>query len=293
MSDGPEYLTVRELAELLRIKERKVYDLASSGAVPCTRATGKLLFSNAEIRAWLARESSGEAGGARNAPRAPIVLGSHDPLLDWSIRQSGCGLATYFDGSGDGLTRFAEGGGVAAGLHLFDAATGDWNRAPVATACANANAVLIRFAKRNRGLVLQRGADGAGGLAALRGKRIAPRQPGSGTVRLFEHLAARDGLALSEIILTDMARTETEAVQAVARGDADATFGLECIAADFNLPFLPLVEERYDLLLDRRAWFEPELQTLLAFFRSPEFSSRARGLGGYDVAEIGSVIWNA
>ena len=39
-----EYLTVRELAALLRLKERKIYDLAASGKVPCSRATGKLLF---------------------------------------------------------------------------------------------------------------------------------------------------------------------------------------------------------------------------------------------------------
>lgn len=38
-----EYLTVRELADLLRLKARKVYDLAASGTVPCSRATGKLL----------------------------------------------------------------------------------------------------------------------------------------------------------------------------------------------------------------------------------------------------------
>ena len=54
-----EYLTVPELAELLRIKERKVYDLASEGEVPCTRATGKLLFPVAGVRAWLDKHSEG------------------------------------------------------------------------------------------------------------------------------------------------------------------------------------------------------------------------------------------
>ena len=53
MSADPEFLTVPELAELLRIKERKVYDLASAGDVPCTRATGKLLFPARDVRAWI------------------------------------------------------------------------------------------------------------------------------------------------------------------------------------------------------------------------------------------------
>ena len=54
-----EYLTTRELADLLRIKERKVYDLVSSGDVPCSRATGKLLFPRKEIDAWLQANASG------------------------------------------------------------------------------------------------------------------------------------------------------------------------------------------------------------------------------------------
>src|SRR6056297_3463205 len=96
-----DYLTVKELAELLRLKERKVYDLAASGAVPCSRATGKLLFPAHEIRAWIesAQSGGGDAQGPVSKPRTPIMLGSHDPLLDWAIRQSGCGLATLHDGS--------------------------------------------------------------------------------------------------------------------------------------------------------------------------------------------------
>ena len=182
---------------------------------------------------------------------------------------------------------------MATGLHLFDPDTGDWNRPAVARACAGSHAVLVGFARRRRGLVLRRGDDGAGGIAALRGRRVAPRQAGSGTELLFRHLAARDGLDLSAVTLTETARTETEAVQAVARDTADATFGLQSIAADFGLPFLPLIEERFDLLVDRKAWFEPQLQTLIEFFASPALHRRAETMGGYDLSEIGQVRWNA
>ena len=108
----PEYLTTREVAELLRLKERKVYDLASSGALACSRATGKLLFPEKAVRAWLAEHSSQDGAGGP-AIRPNVFLGSHDPLLEWALRQSQCGLATYFDGSSDGLERFAQREGVA------------------------------------------------------------------------------------------------------------------------------------------------------------------------------------
>src|SRR3546814_3770561 len=95
MNGGPSFLTTREVAALLRVKERKVYDLAAAGDIPCRRVTGKLLFPRAEIEAWLAR---GGVGAGGRAQPAHIVAGSPDPLPDWAIREAGSGLAAYFDG---------------------------------------------------------------------------------------------------------------------------------------------------------------------------------------------------
>ena len=121
-----EYLTTKELAELLRIKERKVYELAASGEVPCSRATGKLLFPRHAIDAWVAHKSSGLASDVP-LHRPNVFLGSHDPLLEWALRESRSGLATYFDGSLDGLKRFADSEGIAAGMHVYTPETADWN----------------------------------------------------------------------------------------------------------------------------------------------------------------------
>lgn len=286
-----EYLTVRELADLLRIKERKVYDLAASGEVPCSRATGKLLFPAAEIRAWIADAKSG--GATADATRPAIFLGSHDPLLDWAIRHSGCGLATFFDGSLDGLSRFAEGAGVATGLHVFDAATSGWNVTAATEAAGRQNAVLVAFARRKRGLVIRPGASGIDSMSDLAGRRVVPRQGASGSASLFESLAAQQGLDLSQVEFTEIARTEDDAVQSVRRGEADAAFGLASVAQDYGLEFRPLMDERFDILVDRKAWFDPPLQALFEFFRSTAFLQRARANAGYDVSDVGKVIWNA
>lgn len=288
-TDAPEYLTVAELADLLRLKERKVYDLAASGAVPCSRATGKLLFPAREIRAWIDANSTGPTA-APAAPRPPILLGSHDPLLDWAVRESRCGLATFFDGSLDGLQRFQTREGMACGMHVYDATSDDWNIASLAEV---PDAVLISFARRSRGLVLRPEGPEVSGLADLAGHAFAPRQPLSGSERLFCHLADAAGLPADTLTLTPVARTETEAVQAVARGEADATFGLQTLARDFGLRFVPLVEERFDLLIDRRAYFEPPMQGLMAFCQGQALHDRAARLGGYDLSDFGRVRWNA
>jgi len=283
-----EYLTVRELADLLRLKERKVYDLAASGEVPCSRATGKLLFPAAEVRAWIA----GAQSGAASAPRPGVFLGSHDPLLDWAIRQSRCGLATFFDGSLDGLARYAAGEGVATGLHVRDP-DGGWNQRAAREVAEGQNAVLIAFAGRRRGLVLREDGPQVRGLADLEGLRLAPRQEGSGTAGLLRDLAAEAGLDLARVALTAMERSEDEAVQSVRRGEADVTFGLESVARAYGLCFVPVIEERFDLLVDRRAYFEPAMQDLIAFCRSDTFRQRAESLGGYDLSRLGEVVWNA
>ncbi|HEX6016033.1 MAG TPA: helix-turn-helix domain-containing protein, partial [Geminicoccaceae bacterium] len=103
------YLTVPEVAELLRLKERRVYALARAGALPSRRVTGRLLFSRAEIERRLggrgARAPAQAAAAA--APEPAILVGSHDPLLEWALRESGSGIASFFDGSLDGLDRLA------------------------------------------------------------------------------------------------------------------------------------------------------------------------------------------
>ncbi len=290
-SPTERYLTVPELAALLRIKERKVYDLAATGAVPCSKVTGKLLFPEQAVRRWLERGQTGSAQG--HAARPAVFLGSHDPLLDWALRQSECGIATFFDGSQDGLDRFAAREGVAAGLHMFDADAGTWNVSAVEAAVSGVSAVLLGFAKRRRGLVVKPGLETQiSGVGDLVGRTMTPRQAGAGTRTLFDHLLREADILPDTIGMRPVARSEADAVLDVATGTADATFGLEALAAQHHLGFVPLIEENFDLLVSRRAYFEPPMQRFIAFLRSDGFASHAAALKGYDVSEAGSVRWN-
>lgn len=287
-----EYLTTKELAELLRIKERKVYELAASGEVPCSRATGKLLFPRAALDAWLAHKSSGFAADKR-AERPAVLLGSHDPLLEWALREAGTGLASFFDGSLDGLERFARGEGLASALHVFNAATGEWNVPAVRARFAASPVVLVEFAWRQRGLIVSRErGERIRAVGDLRGMRVVPRQAGAGSQVLLEHVLGEAGLEPRALKWAGPARTETEAATAVLEDKADAAFGLMGLAQQYRLGFVPLVSERFDLLVERRAWFEEPLQRLADFCRSEAFAARAAELQGYDVSGFGRVHFN-
>lgn len=303
---APEYLTARELAELLRVRERKVYDLAAAGEVPCSRVTGKLLFPRTEITRWLTTTQAGSAG-AIDVERTGVFAGSHDPLLEWALRESGAGLASFFDGSLDGLERFVRREAIATGLHLastrltFVRAEADedpgaryeWNVAFVEERCADDAVVLVAFARRERGLIVA--ADDSRApkdMASLRGASFARRQEGAGSQVLFELMIKEQGFSATDLGETEIARTESDAALAVLEGRVDAAFGLASLARQFGLGFVPLVQERFDLLVDRRHWFEPGLQCLDRFCRSTRFKEKAVSLGGYDVSCYGEVRFN-
>lgn len=286
------FLTTRELAELLRLKERKVYDMAAAGEVPCTRATGKLLFPRDAVDAWLAEHTdTGNVVAMR--PRPGVILGSHDPLLEWALRECRSGLATYFDSSRDGIERFADREGIATGLHLYGPETDTWNVPFVDDIFAHQPVALIEWARRKRGLIVAGGnPHGIDSMADLRGRKVVPRQAAAGSQVLFEHLLQAAGLGRGDIVLTAPALSEADAVLAVQEGKADAAFGLGALAGPYQLDFVPLAEERFDLLVDRRNYFEPALQLLMAFTRTKTFADKARDMTGYDVAGLGTVHFN-
>lgn len=287
-----EFLTTKELAQLLRIKERKVYDLAASGEVPCSKAMGKLLFPRAAIDAWIAQHSSGvQKSTVVDLPN--VFLGSHDPLLEWALRESGCGIATYFDGSADGLNRFVSLEGLATGLHLYDRDTNDWNVSMVKAATADRAVVLITWATRRRGLIVSAAMDGKiQGLPDLVGRRVSPRQAQSGAQRLLQDLLQQAQISDDQVDYGTPMRSEADAALQVLEDRSDASFGLEALAVQYGLSFIPIIEEHFDLLIDRRYWFEPPWQRFLEFCHSEQFAERAAQLSGYRIEHLGSVKFN-
>jgi excisionase family DNA binding protein len=286
-------MDTHEVAAYLRLKERRIYDLVAQQAIPHVRATGKLLFPRAAIDAWLA--GTEQAALARAAP-PPIIAGSHDPLLEWAARESGCGLAMLACGSRAGIERLAQGAATAAAVHWRDAASGEYNVALVREHLEGRDVVVLEWARRRQGLLVARGNPRCirdlHDLARPR-VRIVARQAGAGSQQLFEQLLAQAGVdAASLAWQPDIVHAETELAALVKEGRADAGFGIEAAARADGLEFIPLASERLDLVCSRRDAFEPPLQMLLAFARSPAFARKARALGGYDVAALGRVVLN-
>jgi excisionase family DNA binding protein len=288
-----DLLTTDEAATYLRLSERKLYELVAHGAVPCTKVTGKWLFPKAALDRWLA---TGLATSAlAHAPAPPIVGGSHDPLLEWALRESGSQLASLPEGSEAGLARLARGEVMAAAIHLHRLAGDDEaaNVEAVAQAPGLHDAVVIAFAQREQGLVVAPGnpmelSDVAS--LAKRRARVAQRPQGAGAQLLLLALIARAGLAPDRFRrVTPPCPTGPDIAQAVRAGRADCGIATRAVAQAAGLGFVPLAWERFDLALHQRNYFLPPVQALFKFVRVAAFRDRARELTGYDVSEVGEV----
>ena len=286
------YLTTRELADLLRIKERKVYELANNGEVPCVRVVGKLLFPREQIGEWIEAAQSGPVV-SRREKLPPTVLGSHDPLLDWALKESGCALAAFFDGSGDGVKRLVQREGVAAGLHIHE--SDGWNIETVKHACANEAVVLIEFARRSRGfIVAKNNPQNINTILDAAKCKLARRQESAASQQMLEQMMLDAGGDINKVSqCTECARTEDELGMQVFDGKADVAFGLHSVATRLKLDYVPVIQEQFDLLVWRQAWFDEPFQTLLNFTKSEAFANRAAQLGGYDISKLGTVRYNA
>jgi putative molybdopterin biosynthesis protein len=291
----PEYMTTAEVCDYLRLKERTIYDLVARKAIPCSRATGKLIFPRRLIDRWI--EANLDTGDRHRAEPPAIVGGSSDPLLEWALRESGSGLATLFEGSEAGLRRLSANGVTAAGLHLFFPEEQAYNAPALRTLAAHTDLVLVQWAWREQGIVVPRGnplgLESLGDVART-GARVILRQPGSGTRTLFQHLAAEAGIPLASVrVLDKPALTEADVAAAVADGEAECGIAIGAAARRFGLGFVPLGRERFDLVMRRRDHFEPPIQALLAFTRTEPFRARAAALGCYDVSGAGRIEFNA
>jgi len=283
-------LTTNEAATYLRLKERKLYELVAAGAIPCTKVTGRWLFPKAELDRWLAANLV-RPEGLPTAEPLPIVGGSHDPLLEWALRESGSGLATLPEGSERGLERFAAGELIAAAIHLH-ALDGREIDANVETLQDAQDIVLIAFARREQGLLTAPGnPKGLTSLADVvaRKARLALRPKGAGAQLLLLACLRRAGLSLDQVVAGPVCPTGPDIAQAIRAERADVGMATRSVANAAGLGFIPVLWERFDLVMRPRDYFRPPLQRFVGFLRLPSLAARATEFGGYDIADAGRV----
>ncbi len=296
-----DLLTTGEASEYLRLGERKLYELVAEGAIPCTKVTGKWLFPREELDRWVL---SGLLRPAGMSPSdAPLIVGgSQDALLEWSLRESGSGLATLVEGTESGVGRVLRGEAIAAAIHFHTEtdvqdAGEDANVSAVRSLATLHDAVLVGFVRREQGLLLQpgnpKGLTSVAGVLAS-GATMAIRQSGAGAQMLLDALLKQQGAKLKDLRRFDPpCLTGPDLAAAIRAGNADCGIATRAAANAAGLDFMPLLWENFDLVMHQRDYFKPALQALMNFISQPILKQRAKDLTGYDTTPAGTIRYFA
>lgn len=288
-----DFLTTSEAADYLRLGERKLYELVADNAIPCSKVTGKWLFPRHELDRWVLSGLTRPEGMTPAEP-PPIIGGSQDDLLEWALRQSGCGLASLTEGTESGVGRLIRGEVVAAAIHFHgNALSEDANMTAVRAIPRLHDAVLVGFVRREQGLLVAPGnpkrLQTLADVLASRAK-IAVRQPGAGARMLLDALLARAGIALHDLNRVEPPYlTGPDLAVAIGTGQADCGVATRAAARAAGLEFVPLAWENFDLLMRQRTYFSPSLQALITFLAQGGLNGRASELTGYDATPAGTI----
>jgi putative molybdopterin biosynthesis protein len=228
--------------------------------------------------------------------RTIVATGSHDLVLDLAAsalrtRDPELTLASSNVGSLGGLTALRDGLCHLAGSHLLDPQSGEYTLPYLERLLPGRDLAVVRLVHREQGLIVAPGNPlGLSGIEELSrpGVRYVNRQRGAGTRVLLDHELSRRSISAEAVEGYEREEpTHLAVAAAVAAGRADAGLGVLAAARAFDLGFVPVVKEPYDLALGRESLESRLLAPLWALLASKEFQSAVEDLGGYDSNEMG------
>jgi putative molybdopterin biosynthesis protein len=282
-------------------------------AAPLSRGAGVIMsMVRADGIARIRRFSEGVHAGADvevellrrpdEIKRTIIAIGSHDLALDLlsnalARRVPGASLASANVGSLGGLLALARDEAHLAGSHLLDEASGEYNVSYIRRHLADRDVVLVHLAGRVQGLVVPPG--NPKGITRLDDLARADvlfvnRQRGSGTRVLLDYQLAHLGISPRSVRGYEREEYTHLAVAAqVASGAADTGLAILASARALELDFVPLFSEQYQLVIPRQHYESEQLAPLLEILRGEEFRALVSNLGGYEVANMGAVVWQS
>ena len=300
-----EMMSTREVAQYLGIHEKQVYALIKGKRIPATRVTGKWVFPKRIIDEWIdsnarssleeAREKGKRLGGAL------LASGSNDPILDilhTYMRQAYPEFYIFSanTGSSEGLKALNSGYTDIAWSHLFDPKSGEYNIPFLPTFLPNVKPVVVNLFERELGLVAPlKNPHNIKGFEDLtrKGLRFINRQKGSGTRVLLDHHLKRLKIPHADIQGYDKeVFTHLEVWLTILSKEADVGIATIAISRLLGLAFVPITQERFDMILSQSTFFEKGIQAFMEVLNSKDFRNRVERLGSYEFKNSGKILYS-
>jgi putative molybdopterin biosynthesis protein len=277
-------------------------------AAPLSRGAGVITsLVRADGITILPRGSQGASAGdevevrlyrsLREIEQTIFAIGSHDITLDLLaqyLSEHDRRLTSANVGSLGGLVALRRGEAHLAGSHLLDPESGEYNLSYIHQYLPGVPVRVITLVGRQQGLLVPQGnPKGINSLQDLIRSDISfvNRQRGAGTRVLLDYHLERQGIPSKQILGYEQEEyTHLAVAAAVSSGRADCGLGIAAAAQALDLDFVPLFQERYDLVIPLQHLSGPLLSPLLEVIQSEEFKQAVGQLAGYDTTVSGNLV---
>ena len=298
-----ELMNTKEVAKYLDIHEKQVYLLIRAGKIPCSRVTGKWIFPKKFIDEWIERSALDGIMLAGNKIKsiegALLASGSNDPVLDMLLSSMkkdhpGFNIFSANTGSLSGLDALNTGLTDISFSHLYDPESGDYNTPYLKKHCPDRQPVVVNLFHRQIGFLINKSkVRHFKGWESLASKKIRfiNRQKGSGIRILLDQELEKRGIDQENIVGYDReVYTHFEVGLSLVSNEADVGIASAAVSKILDLEFQPLVNERFDMILDKDTFFQPVVRAFIETLQSDQFKNRVGKIGHYNFKDAGRIL---
>ena len=302
-------LSTQEVADILHVSKSTIYDLIKKGEIHSYKIGRKVRFTQDDVDAYIARsrhehstrpvkniDTHSTLLTPEKEEQPQLIISGQDVVLDILanyLQQAGVNTARTYLNSFEGLLSLYQDNIHVAACHLFDGF--DYNASYVRSLMPGIPAVLVNVSYRTQGFYVQKGnPKGIKGWSDLGREDITVlnRRVGSSARILMDTQLKRLGIAPARVKGYDkIMKSHLTMAAAVAAGEADLAIGTERISRQIeDLDFIPLLEERFDLVIKKELLHTEPVQKLMKILKDPAFRSEVAHFSGNDYRDLGKVI---
>ncbi|CAG9613857.1 hypothetical protein BACCIP111899_03077 [Bacillus rhizoplanae] len=300
--------TTEEVAKRLKVSKLTVYDLIKKGDLPSYRVGRQMRIDASDLERYITEMKTGKIQADSSSIQVinqtnksdSCIISGQDLSLDMLTKHleshlKAPNILRAYQGSLTSLIQMYQGKGDIVSLHLFDGDTGEYNIPYVKRILVGKPCIVINLLSRTSGFYVQKGNP----------KRIKTlhdlcdasiqfvnRERGSGIRVLVDEQLRINGISKKSIVGYDWEESNHIGVASqVANRKADVGIGAEKVAQIVNIDFVPLIQERYDLVILKTEENTALIETVKEVLQSHEFQNELRAIGGYDISKTGKIMY--
>ena len=308
MPDNVSY-TAEEIAKILRISRFTVYELIKRGELTAYKVGRKMRIDAADLANYKMKIKGDQPyvpgqltplSGQSADLQCGLVICGQDAILDILTRHLDKNVRNVrffrqYAGSIEGLIALYNRSVNLAAVHLWDGDSGEFNVPYVKHYLPGMRVAVVNLVYRMEGFYVAPGNPKKikeWNDLARKDVRMVNRERGSGArVLLDENLRKRDIDSRDILGYDDEEMSHLAVASCVARGEADVGIGAEKAAMQVqSVEFVPMQNERYDMVFLRQDLEKPHFQAVLSILQSKSFQNEVNGMGGYDISKMGEII---